>query len=47
VAGEDPEVQKVIEVVKQVKGEPPLQVALEICQSCQWTCAWQGQDQPY
>ncbi|MFX0196445.1 MAG: hypothetical protein ACFFCW_10010 [Candidatus Hodarchaeota archaeon] len=47
ISGDDQEVQTIIEVVKNIKGEPPLKVAMEICKSCQWTCAWQGKDQAY
>jgi len=47
ISGDDQEVQKIIEVVKKIKDEPPLKVAMEICESCQWTCAWQGKDQAY
>jgi len=47
VSGDEQAVQQIIELVKTIKGEPPLKVALEICKSCQWTCAWQGTNRPY
>ncbi|MFQ6124086.1 MAG: hypothetical protein ACE5R6_05695 [Candidatus Heimdallarchaeota archaeon] len=47
ISGNNRDVQKTIEVIKNIKGEPPLKVAMEICKSCQWTCAWQGKDQAY
>jgi len=47
VSGDEQEIQKIIEVTKSIKGEPPLKVAMEICQSCQWTCPWSGADKAY
>ena len=47
ISGDEHAMQKTIELVKSIKGEPPLKVALEICKSCQWSCQWQGADHAY
>ncbi len=47
VSGEDDEVQKIIDLVKEIKGEPPLKVPTSECWDCDWPCPWKGADRPY
>ncbi|MHA2061156.1 MAG: hypothetical protein ACW963_02560 [Candidatus Sifarchaeia archaeon] len=48
ISGDDSGVNELIEIVKQIKGEPPLKVPVRTCPTCDWlTCAWTGQERPY
>jgi hypothetical protein len=46
--GEDEGVKELIEIVKEIKGEPPLTVRVRACSTCDWlTCPWKGTERPY
>ncbi|MFX1464893.1 MAG: hypothetical protein ACFFA5_00260 [Promethearchaeota archaeon] len=48
ISGEDEGVRELIEIVKDVKGEPPLKVPVRTCPTCDWpTCPWKGKQRPY
>lgn len=48
ISGEDEGVKQLIDLVKQIKGEPPLKVPVRTCPTCDWlTCTWTGQERPY
>jgi hypothetical protein len=48
ISGDADGVAELIEIVKKIKGEPPLNVPIRTCPTCDWpTCPWKGTERPY
>jgi hypothetical protein len=48
ISGDEGGVEELIEIVKGIKGEPPLNVPVRTCPTCDWpTCPWKGKERPY
>jgi len=48
ISGDDGGVNKLIAIVKEIKGETPLNVPVRTCLTCDWpTCPWKGTERPY
>ena len=48
VSGEDAEVGKITTLIRDIKGERPLDLKIQSCKTCEWkSCSWKGKERKY